>query len=111
MATNGSTLFRSQCLANHGSLQLSRIHFKGSRVLHLAALYLMDDASNEGWGALCQGGGHLPIHFNAARVVCWSLYSKSPFDMEFGGEVKSVYYVIGSLQSQFVLGFRLLVFV
>ena len=70
----------------------------------------MVDSSKEGWGAPCQGGGNLPIHFNAARVVCWSLYSKPPFDMEFDGEIKSVYYVIGSLQSQFILGFQVVEF-
>ena len=76
----------------------------------MANSYLMVDGSKEGMGAPCQGGGHLPIHFNAARVVCWSLYSKPPFDMEFDGEIKSVYSVISSFQSQFVLGFQVVDF-
>ena len=102
----------AKCLANRKLQAISsRQPACKARLDELELDHWMVKFPRREWGAPCQGGGHLTIHFNAACVVCCSLYSKPPFDMEFDWEIKSVYDVIGSLQSQFVLGFTLLVFV
>ena len=94
-STKASAQSSSPSKLTHTSLGESRIH--------LAALYLIVDVSKEGWGAPCQGGGHLPtLAYLKLAVQFQSLLQVH--------EIKGIRLKFGSLHAESVLGLRLLVF-